>query len=300
LGTLGGSESWAHGINDAGVIVGESEMPDRNLHAFVYADGELTDISPGETRYGRALAINNAGQIAGNNGDHAFLYSEGKISDLGLSGVGGRMALNEQGDVVGSARFGGRGSHAFLYSQGVVTDLGLFPGDDYSYAWGINSAEQIVGISFREAAGAPNHPFFYSDGQMVPLESLLPEGSGWGRIAAGGINDAGQIVGSGINPNGMGRGFILTPDESSRPHRHVPPSQLPIVSLEGITVAIEEVRSERLESQRATKEVAVMPNSGINITRLPLSNPADDGWAQLVHSGRHPVRLGESPGMLTS
>jgi hypothetical protein len=43
-----------------------------------------------------------------------------------------------------------------------------------------------------------------------------------------------------------------------------------------------------------------MLNSGINVTLLPLSNPADDGWAELVRGGRHFVQPGESPGMLTS
>ena len=298
LGTMGGERSEAFSINDSGAIVGLSTVVDRGrFHAFLYVDGTFMDISPRETVYSSiALAINNAGQVVGTYDNRAFLYSEGHAIDLGV--VGSANGLNDEGDVVGSARFGSQ-THAFLYSQGVMTDLGVLPGDINSSAGSINSAGQIVGSS--EGQGDFRfHPFLYSDGQMVPLQSLLPEGSGWRVFAGGGINEAGQITGTGIDPEGRSRGFILTPDESSRPHRHLQPPGLLTVSLKGITVAIEEARSERLESQRATKEVAVMPNSGINITRLPLSNPADDGWAQLVHSGRHPVGPGESPGMLTS
>jgi probable HAF family extracellular repeat protein len=66
LGTLGGAEALAYGINDSGVVVGAlSLQPER---AFVYVDGEMFDLNTllvnniSATLVG-ALGVNNAGQI---------------------------------------------------------------------------------------------------------------------------------------------------------------------------------------------------------------------------------------------
>jgi len=90
LGTLGGSDSYADGINDSGQVVG-----------YAYT--------------------------AGNAAEHAFLYSGGAMSDLGtLGGVGSEASgINDSGQVVGDADTAGNAAdHAFLYSGGVMTDLG--------------------------------------------------------------------------------------------------------------------------------------------------------------------------------
>ena len=46
LGTLGGSFSSAHDINELGLIVGESYTANGNTHAFIYdlATGMMTDL----------------------------------------------------------------------------------------------------------------------------------------------------------------------------------------------------------------------------------------------------------------
>lgn len=40
---------------------------------------------------------------------------------------------------------------------------------------------------------------------------MVSGGTGWTLTEATAINDQGQIVGYGINPNGLTRGFLLTP-----------------------------------------------------------------------------------------
>src|SRR5438552_497930 len=48
LGTLGGPESIAYGVNDAGVIVGQAQIPGRTgaeyFKVFLYRDGQLQDL----------------------------------------------------------------------------------------------------------------------------------------------------------------------------------------------------------------------------------------------------------------
>jgi hypothetical protein len=46
---------------------------------------------------------------------------------------------------------------------------------------------------------------------MKDLNDLLPPNSGWVLTEANGINDAGQIIGTGIGPDGQQRGFLMEP-----------------------------------------------------------------------------------------
>jgi probable HAF family extracellular repeat protein len=71
LGTLGGSFSTAHDINNNGDVVGGSLTEgDENFHGFVYKDNRLYDLNELlETSGGweliQALAINSRGEIVG-------------------------------------------------------------------------------------------------------------------------------------------------------------------------------------------------------------------------------------------
>ncbi|MCH8912583.1 MAG: immunoglobulin domain-containing protein [Planctomycetes bacterium] len=50
---------------------------------------------------------------------------------------------------------------------------------------------------------------------MIDLNDLIPPDSGWTLHEAKDINESGQIVGWGLNPDGLGRGFLLTPCDFS-------------------------------------------------------------------------------------
>ena len=65
LGTLGGSTSYAFGINNAGQVTGYATTAgDAAAHAFLYSGGKMIDLgSLGGTSEG--LALNNAGQVVG-------------------------------------------------------------------------------------------------------------------------------------------------------------------------------------------------------------------------------------------
>jgi len=120
-------------------------------------------------------------------------------------------------------------AHAVLFNDGVVTDngavidLGVLPGDQASFLTGINDAGQMVGIStnqppttmlgFVSVAQLPTsayRAFVYSGGAMYDLNKLMVNGTGWQISYAVGINNAGQIAGTGLY-QGQPAAFLLTP-----------------------------------------------------------------------------------------
>jgi hypothetical protein len=46
---------------------------------------------------------------------------------------------------------------------------------------------------------------------MIDLNAAIPESSGWTLQFSSSINNRGQLVGQGGNPNGETHGFLLTP-----------------------------------------------------------------------------------------
>jgi probable HAF family extracellular repeat protein len=113
LGTLGGNNSYANGINSSGEVVGEASLA--------------------------------------NGYDNAFLAVGAMMTDLGTLGGGNSYAygINDSGTVVGYSAVAGGDSHAFIYVNGVMLDLNSLIGNgsgwDLLEAYGINSTGEIVG-----------------------------------------------------------------------------------------------------------------------------------------------------------
>jgi probable HAF family extracellular repeat protein len=126
LGTLGGAESAATSLNNAGQVVGHATTYTGESHAFLFEHDRMRDLGTLGGTASRANSINEAGQIvgsanvAGSNKPHAFLYVDGKMRDLGTSYGDDSVAwcINKAGHVVGSS--GGRG---FLYTDSKMVDL---------------------------------------------------------------------------------------------------------------------------------------------------------------------------------
>ena len=96
---------------------------------------------------------------------------------------------------------------AAVAQQYAVTDLGGAGSSDL----GINASGQVIGFA-NTAAGA-QHAFFYSNGQMVDLNSKIGSADSlYTLISADAINNGGQIVANGIvNATDQDVAFLLTP-----------------------------------------------------------------------------------------
>jgi len=204
LGTLGGSTSVAQAVNDHGRVVGTSTTAAGETHAVEWANGRirdlglaayatandlndhgqvtggvpvteafhayrlrrghLTDLDTADVPYSEGVAIDEAGQVAGNSApapaefNHAFLWSRGRRIDLGTLGgeFSSAAGINDHGAVVGQATTAEGPMRAFVWRHGVMTDLGvLAAGENGSRANDINNHGWIVGAS--DAAGGEFH-----------------------------------------------------------------------------------------------------------------------------------------------
>ncbi len=215
LGTLGASSAVAFSINNNNQVAGGSwTAGDASFHASLYSGGTITDLGIS----GMARAINDNGQVVGQFGAnygliHAFLYSGGSMTDLGTLNAtlneSSACGINDSGQVVGYADYNGSSYfHAFLYSGGTMTDLSKLGGMDAGC--GINNSGEVVGYGPTYGL-ADNHAFLFDNGTMTDLNSAIDPNSGWTLQLAYGINDKGQIVGSGYAPSGQTDAFLLTP-----------------------------------------------------------------------------------------
>lgn len=243
VGTLPGhTDSLAAAIDGSGRIAGTSlTLGAGNDRAFLWEAGSLTDLGTLGAAT-QAKGINEDGEVTGwslanlpggGTGTRAFLWKDGLMSDLGvLPGEEHSRGLdiNDLGVVAGS-------SWHVLVSQQVsdhqatlwrdagseVVSLGDTPGPEIcisghpfytdNVALALNNCGQVVGHAQCVVSGGPLAAFLWQDGMMHNLNDLIPAGSGWDLLSAMDVNDAGQIVGVGLAPNGELHGYRLDPDE---------------------------------------------------------------------------------------
>lgn len=234
---VAGSASRGFGINDSGVVVGDSTFFGRSedtRHAVLFSKGSVTDLGtlPRAGSYSRANGINASSQVVGFAGpeldsgkSRAFVWSEDTgMQDIGTLGgaFAQAFAINDAGFVTGSSetantRLDGA-VHAFLYRavEGVraflpMRDLGTL-GGSFSYGMSINSKNHVVGYSKISSTDNRVHAFLFDGTSMRDLGSLL--GQGTGTMAKGPSED--QSVALGINSNDEVVGYAYAPAQGNR------------------------------------------------------------------------------------
>jgi len=206
----------ASGINDSGLIAGQVEFEGGLVsHGFLYDGQNFTLFDyPGQPQTA-ALSLNNSGTVVGAAGDfgavvHAFKMQNGvfqgvdpPISASFKEGKG----INNFDEIAILAQLGkGNSNYGFVLHNGKFQPI-IFPGAaGFTEALGINDNRIVVGWYFVTGQNGGAFGFAYQNGRYVSL--AFP---GAIDTYAGGINNAGQIVGAYVLPDSSTHGFVTSP-----------------------------------------------------------------------------------------
>jgi len=233
LGTLGGDNSAAEGVNREGWVVGDSNLPgNQSEHAVLWRYAVLTDLGTLGGLNGYASSVNETGIVEGTaetpNSDPfnedfcgfgtglmclGFVWREGRFTPLPTLGgnngatVGFDSALNNLGQVVGLAETSTKDPSCIFPQMfdwegviwgpmvGEIQELPPLPGDTVSGAAAINDNGEVVGGSGPTC----ETPTTAASLHAVLWEQAKPVdlGSFGGQMnnLAWAINNHGQIVG---------------------------------------------------------------------------------------------------------
>ncbi len=202
-------ETFAHGINNAGVITGYSDDGITLAHGYRLAAGVLTqNDAPGAVRITENYAINSLGAVSGAYYDGAnllgFLQSGSTFTPLNPGGPRSvAWGMNDTGKVVGSYEPGGSTDRGFLWSGGNFTDL-MVPGSLSTQARDVDSSGRVVGWSVDAARF--QHGFQLVGGSYTAFD--VPGDASYGTRVFG-TNDHGWLVGAYGDASTARNGFVF-------------------------------------------------------------------------------------------
>jgi probable HAF family extracellular repeat protein len=209
----------AFAINDAGAAAGMAD----DRAAWWTQPGAPATILTATGGVGIAFDLNGASSVVGQAelGDgedrvsRAFVFSRGVaagLADLGRGLSSSAQAVNDAGQIAGFLESARGRTHAFLFDTNGLLDVDTL-NNAYSAAYGLNRQGMLVGVMFNSPSD-DDQAFLWSAGDMFNLNDLLDTREQWALVEARDINDAGQIVGYGIE-NDLERAFLLTPLEGN-------------------------------------------------------------------------------------
>lgn len=277
IGTIGARPTTWTDINNAGYIsayAADPRLPDGSLGgntSYLRApNGTLTQLpdlpstNPEFPPITEARALNNKNQVTGGSGPaepidfflRGFIWSRGQIRDIGDPGFGpipvNPEAINDRGQVTGSAAGPGIGRIAFLYYRGRMVAIDQ-TSNAFSGGTGINNRGHVVGFGFNTGPGTSSG-FIWRGRRMESLNALIDRRQGWNITSPQAINDAGQIAATATR---NGRSYAVRLD-LIRPYANAVPPAEPDeeASVEPALSAEAAAAQAKQEAEAAAREVA--------------------------------------------
>lgn len=174
LGTLGGANSYAYGINASGTVVGASDTSGGTTDPFVDAGGIMSDLTPGVP--GTAYAVNDLGEVVGSTGSEVV---------QAFSAIGGNLTL--------------------LPEPASLTSGGFLGSPPAAIPTGVNNSGAIAITFLLTNAFSESSPFAY----LLDSNGLRPIASNSIEAETGGINASGQVAGTGFQVSGSNGASIF-------------------------------------------------------------------------------------------
>lgn len=204
LGTLGGAESSANDINDAGHIVGWASIGNGATHAFFYSAGSMTDVAASIPANSQATGINVSdtvvGYYLGNAAHHAFRWAPaGLLITLNDASPPALWVSSEANAISDTGIIAG--TRSFQDSSGSYRDATVWTSDVafsrvgassllYEDAHDINASNLVVGTSDSKPAWWQFNPSGTA-ASPIPWSCAAPMVEG----EALGVNARGAMVG---------------------------------------------------------------------------------------------------------
>lgn len=237
LGTLGGKDSGAFSVNDAGQVVGTAQVyPSGNRgHAFLWNGDRIQDLTSGSVfRHSQGVAIADNGYVAGfayrssyrSGQQSAFIWNGSRrvylppakgfrfsraesVSESGFHNDRPTIAVVGASLTGGTDKRGATVAQATLWQHNRVSNLGTL-GGAHSFALAVNASGTIVGKADLPDAGdgtRRTHPFVWNAdyGAMYDLGTL---GGNFGAACA--ISENGTVVGYAQTGQGKVHAFAVS------------------------------------------------------------------------------------------
>jgi probable HAF family extracellular repeat protein len=211
----GFGHSYAQDINNSGTVVGyvgTAVLPYVTQGFRWTPSGGMSLLGSMGGASSTAVAINSLGHIVGTADTatatkHLFLLKhDGPLNptDDIYPTTGTVVDVNDADQVL----LWDGGANATVWQNGQTSILPGLTANTYQLQpFAISNHGDVVGMTYSANRYVA---FLFHNGVTIDLNTVLPANSGWQLTTARGINDAGQIVGSGMLNSGSAA-FLLTP-----------------------------------------------------------------------------------------